>query len=390
MIVTRVETSNFRNLDDLALAPHPRFNVLCGDNAQGKTNFLEAVYMLACQRSFRAGKTVELIRFGEQRAQLRGEAEVGPLTRELKLELKPEGRRVLVDGKGRRAGSPALEGLAAVLFCPDDLWLPRGAPGDRRRFIDRAIANIWSGYTALGRDYQKTVQSRNRLLRDDSPKRSLLEVYDGQLVALGAKIIVARRRYLERLAEEFSATFARIAQSGVQALLTYQCEPEVTGAENEPQAVASALSALLERRREVELARHTTMVGPHTHDLEFSLDGQPARRFGSQGQVRAIVLAFRITQIIDSHRKLGHYPLLLLDDVSSELDPARNGYLFDFLEKISCQVFLTTTRADLVPVTENRIDFKVFNGSIERWKCPLLQLCGCATSLDSENCWLIR
>ncbi|MCA9669935.1 MAG: DNA replication and repair protein RecF, partial [Myxococcales bacterium] len=225
MIVTRVETHDFRNLQAVALDPHARFTVLCGDNAQGKTNLLEAVYLLGMRRSFRATRTSEMIRFGAEAATVRGRANVGALMRDVEVQLKADGRRVLVDGKGVRASSPKLEGLAAVLFTPDDLAVPRGSPSGRRQLLDTAIATVWPGYQQLGRDYQKTLATRNRLLREQpSGFAELLDVYDTQLAQLGAKIVAARRRYLAQLLPRFEDAFARIAHSGVRGTLSYRTD----------------------------------------------------------------------------------------------------------------------------------------------------------------------
>ena len=367
MLVERVETHCFRNLQDQAVEPHGRFNVLAGDNAQGKTNFLEAVHLVATLRPFRANRNAEVITFGRERAVVRAQVHVQPLvlTRRLEVDVGPAGKKVRSDGKAPASSASYLEGLSVVLFTPDDLQVPRGSPGPRRKLLDRSVANVWPAYVALSRDYQKVLTSRNRVLKQaPAGLRDLLEVYDQQLSELGARIAAGRVRYLRSMAEVLSETFASIARSGVTCEVVYKTSDAVTEAGVGIADLTPVLRRQLRQNLAEDMARKSTRVGPHTDDLEFLLDGRSTHSFGSQGQVRTVVLALRIAQIKDTYLKLGFHPVLLLDDVSSELDRDRNAYLFDFISKISCQTFITTTRPDLIHLEEDRMDFQVVNGSI--------------------------
>lgn len=369
MIIHSLKTLNFRNLVDQVVEPGLRFNVFFGANAQGKTNFLEAIYLVACLRSFRANRVRELIRFDEERAVVRARVEGKDLTQELEVEIKPTGRRALVDGKPTRSASSwnLSGGFNVVLFCPDDLQIPRGSPGARRRMLDRAIANLWSGYLSVARDYHKTLLSRNRLLKHHSKAidRQQLSVYDHQLAELGAKVTAARVRYLKRIGSRFSTVFSEISKTEVEGELAYLAPEEVLEVEDHKGSLVEVLLGQLHESRAEDRARQATSVGPHIHDIDFRLDQKTTRSFGSQGQVRALLLAFKITQILDCFERSGTYPVLLLDDVSSELDPQRNTYLFDFLEKITCQTFLTTTRPELVVIKEKHLYFQVIRGKIQ-------------------------
>ncbi len=366
MRVNRLETVAFRNLADQQVTPGPRFNILSGPNAQGKTNFLEAVYLSACLSSFRAQRTKEMVRFGAEEARVRAEVEIDGVRRELEVQLHGKGRRARVDGKGVRSTSSYVAGLNVVLFSPDDLQIPRGSPGARRRLLDRAIANLWPAYLALSRDYGKTLQSRNRLLKErPSRLKELLEVYDQQLAELGAKVMAGRSRYLTAIGARFSEVFAEIVRSGVQGTLDYVAPQQLLMGGDSLAALSTALLEQLRAHHSEDLGRQSTSVGPHHHDLDFRLDGRSTRSYGSQGQVRALLLAFKITQILDSYERVGRYPALLLDDVSSELDAQRTSYLFEFLTEINCQAFLTTTQAQLVLLEKERVDFRVVNGEIK-------------------------
>ncbi len=365
MIVQRVETRRFRNLVDQVVEPGARFNVLAGDNAQGKTNFLEAVNLVATLRPFRASRNAEVIAFGAERALVRATIRSMELTRELSVDVGPAGKKVRSDGKAPRSSVDYLDGLSVVLFTPDDLQVPRGSPGPRRKLLDRSVASVWPTYVALTRDYQKVLTSRNRVLKDaPAGVRDLLEVYDQQLSELGARIVAGRLRYLRSIADVLCETFASIVRSGVDCEVVYRTSDAVREAGVRIADLEPVLRQQLRDNLPEDLARRSTRVGPHTDDLEFFLDGRNTRSFGSQGQVRAVVLALRIAQIKDTHDKLGFHPVLLLDDVSSELDKDRNTYLFDFISQISCQCFLTTTRPDLIHLKEDRLDFQVVNGSI--------------------------
>jgi len=369
VIVRRLQTRAFRNLVDDVAEPHARFNVLHGDNAQGKTNIVEAIHLLLLQRSFRAGRVAEMIRFEHTAAEVAGDIDVDGLQRQVQVQLTTEGRRVVVDGKPTRAGSTKLDGLTAVLFCPADLHVPRGAPTDRRGLIDQAITTAWPGYRRLVRDYSRALAARNRLLRDHPPQLGrLLDAYDQQVATLGARLMVTRVRYLKTIEESFEQAFGRIAQTGVIGSLVYRTASALEGLQPDPVTVGAALAAELARQRAVDMARRTTSVGPHTDDIDFCLDRRSAKRFGSQGQLRSLVLAFKITQVIQGRANLGHDPVLLLDDVSSELDARRNGYLFDFLKENTAQVFITTTRPELIPIDKNILYFQIFNGSWSRRK----------------------
>ena len=366
MIVERVETHAFRNLQDQAVEPHQRFNVLAGDNAQGKTNFLEAVYLVATLRPFRANRNAEVIRFEEERAVVRARVNCRSLVRRLAVDVGPAGKKVRSDGKAPESSASYLDGLSVVLFTPDDLQVPRGSPGPRRKLLDRSVASVWPPYVALCRDYQKVLTSRNRVLKQGTPglSRDMLEVYDQQLSELGARIVAGRVRYLRSIADVLSETFAKIVRSGVNCEVVYKTSDAVAEAGVGIADLTPVLREQLRQNLGEDLARKSTRVGPHTDDIDFILDGRSTRSFGSQGQVRAAVLALRIAQIKDNHHKLGFHPVLLLDDVSSELDADRNTYLFNFISEIYCQTFITTTRPEMIHLREDRLDFQVVNGSI--------------------------
>lgn len=357
MRIHALEARQFRNLEQVLIEPHPRFNVLSGDNGQGKTNVLEAIYLLGTLRSFRAGKTEEMVRFGAAQALVRARVEKLGTQRMLEVTLAPGHKHARVDGKGARA-SDYFGGFNVVLFAPEDLRLPKGAPAGRRRFLDRAVWNAHPAYLGEVQTYEKVLRSRNAVLRDGGPD-SMLEVYDEQLARAAVAIVTRRRALVDELGPRVRAAFERVTQTGLSLQISYETTLDISNIEH------SLLERLRAERRR-DLARGSTSSGPHVDDLDLVLDEKSAKLYASQGQLRAIVLALKIAEIEFLRDNLGDSPVLLLDDVSSELDPKRNAQLFDFLKSVPCQAFITTTHRSHVLLSEERLDFHVVAGAVAR------------------------
>lgn len=377
MHVRAFSAEHFRNLTQVQLEPHPRFNVLFGDNGQGKTNILEAIYLLATLRSFRTsrpGATDELIQLGERTATVRARVEREGVERLLAVQLGGEGasrKLALVDGKAARSGE-YFGGVNAILFSPDDLRLPKGPPAQRRRFLDRAVWNSYPGYLKEVQTYERVLRSRNALLRSEGRGGSveeMLPIYDEQLASAGALIMCRRGGYLAELRPEIASAFDRVGRSGLPITVRYRGTVPLAEEDRASDAAAvgrcaDELRARLLRDRRRDQLRGFTHSGPHADDLELELAEQPAAQFASQGQLRALILALKIAEIRHLRAVLGDSPVLLLDDVSSELDPQRNQYLFEFLREIPCQAFITTTSAAHIQLAEERQDVRVEGGCV--------------------------
>lgn len=368
MYLQHLELRRFRNLDLVALGLHPRFNVLAGDNGQGKTNLLEAVYLLGTLRSFRATRLEELVGFGAERAQVWAQIERRALSRryDVDITVAPESaggratKTAKVDGKPVRAAAEYFGGFNVVLFAPEDLRLLRGPPGGRRQFLDRAVWNVAPAFLKEAQAFERVLRSRNALLRDgEEGGRELLAVYDEQFAVAGASLVARRRRYVAELQPWFHAAFERITRNGLPVELTYESALSQPDTE-----LAAELHELLRTRYRRDTQAGYTTAGPHTDDLRILLDGRPARLYASQGQLRALVLALKVAEIQHLAAALDEAPVLLLDDVSSELDPARNRFLFEFLREIAGQVFITTTNSRHVLLDVDRADFQVRAGAI--------------------------
>ena len=352
-----------RNLHPVRLEPRDRFNVFVGDNGQGKTNLLEAIFVVAALRSFRTSRLADLIAFERSEARLGARVVKDDLVRVYEVELAPGSRKVRLDGKAARPLARYFGAFNVVVFTPEDLALPRGAPGDRRRFLDRGVFNLEPAYLATATDYDKVLRTRNSVLRQAAQGalggrqvEELLAVYDAQLARYAVEIIAARTRFLETLSPELSAAFAAITRTGLAARAAY-----TSRLAGEP---AAAIEAQLRAGRARDLAAQSTQLGPHRDDVRLELDGREAGSFASQGQLRAIMLAWKTAELAVLGRMHGDLPILLLDDVSSELDPSRNEYLFEHLAQLAGQCFITTTDAAHVRIRDERADYRIKSGRI--------------------------
>jgi DNA replication and repair protein RecF len=337
--------------------------VFSGDNGQGKTNLLEAIFAVATLRSFRTAKLTDLIAFGAEQAQLGARVAKDGLTRVYELQIGQGTRRVTLDGKVVRPLSRYFGGFNVVVFTPEDLALPRAAPADRRRFLDRGVFNYRPEYLATAQDYERVLKTRNTVLRqagagaiDGRRTEEMLAVYDVQLAAFGARMIAARQDFLAIVRGELQTVFASITRTGLDASARYV----VRSAATTPDEIA----ARLRESRIKDLATSATQVGPHRDDLVFELSGREAGTYASQGQLRAIMLAWKTAELSVLGRAHGDPPILLLDDVSSELDPQRNEFLFEHLATLAGQCFITTTHPGHVLLRQHRADYRVGNGEI--------------------------
>ncbi|HEU0030955.1 MAG TPA: DNA replication/repair protein RecF [Kofleriaceae bacterium] len=352
-----------RNLQPLQLEPRERFNVFVGDNGQGKTNLLEAIFVVSTLRSFRTSRLADLVAFGRDTAKLGARVLKDHLTRVYEVELAAGSRKVRLDGKAVRPLSRYFGAFNVVVFTPEDLALPRGAPADRRRFLDRGVFNLEPAYLGVASNYDKVLRTRNSVLRQvgqgvTNPRQAdaMLDVYDEQLARLAVSTIEARSRFAATLAPELRAAFAAITRTSRVASMHYASK--LAGAS------ADEIVHQLRAGRARDLGAQSTQLGPHRDDIVLELDGREAGSFASQGQLRAIMLAWKTAELQVLGRAHGDLPILLLDDVSSELDPDRNAYLFEHLATLAGQCFITTTHGSHVLLSSERADYRIESGRI--------------------------
>jgi len=340
--------SDFRNLEKVELRPSPHATIAVGQNGQGKTNLLEAIYFLGTLKPLRPAKLAQLVRFEAPAARIEGRFLLKGAEREIAADIADGSRQAFVDGKKAASLEEYFGGVSLVAFTPDDLVVVKGGPDGRRAFLDRAVFNRFPAFLKESRVYSRALKSRNRLLKERAAP-SYLSVYDETLARVGARIWSRRRALLEELAPRASAAFAQIGRAGDDACYLYTPSNVALGSSGEAEStMESALRAALRDRTPRDQERGFTSVGPHFDDLEIRIGERSAKSFASQGQQRALVLAWKIAEIENLHQTLGYLPLLLLDDVSSELDRDRNSYLMSYLSRSGAQVFLTTTARELV------------------------------------------
>ncbi|MGE0155510.1 MAG: DNA replication/repair protein RecF [Geobacter sp.] len=329
MLLTGIRLDQYRNLAAAELRPSNQITLLHGLNGQGKTNLLEAIYLLGTGRSFRNVKTPDLIRQGMDTAVVTGQVLTGGVASEIKVQLAGKQRRVTVDGKPVQRAAELHGKLAAVVFSPDDTAMVKQGPETRRRYLDRAL---YTGKATFLRDYHeyyRTLKQRNALLRCGTTDG--LDVWSEQLVTSGTRLMEHRRQYVAQLLPLVQQHYQRLAGSRETVELAYAPDSDHRFQEQ------------LEQCRVTDLRRGTTGRGPHRDDLAFMIDGHDLKTFGSQGQQRSFVLALKLAELDHLQQTFGEPPLMLLDDIASELDRERIHNLLDFLRQRQVQVVITTT-----------------------------------------------
>jgi DNA replication and repair protein RecF len=346
----------FRNLDAVDLTPGARFNVVHGDNGQGKTNLLEAIYALATSRSFRASKPGDLVRHGAEIASVRARVREDAEVREQSVGLKTGARVARIDGKRPPSLAAYAVRTPVIVFHPGEVALSMGSGSERRRLLDRLALYVRpSSMDDLDR-YTRATRERQRALETRGPQAHDAEHWEELMVRHGVAVMEVRAEAASRLAEAAVAAFARIAAPGLALDVRYA--PSAPVAPEEYRAVLAS-------SRVADARRGGAGRGPHRDDLALAIDGRLVRGVASQGQHRAVVLSLKSAEIQVVGAARGARPVLLLDDVSSELDRARTAALFAFLREQHGQVFLTTTRPELIEIAgPGRSDFRVEGGRI--------------------------
>lgn len=368
MHLASLQLLHFRNYSELSARFSPGLNVIFGDNAQGKTNLLEAIAFLATGKSHRTSRDQELIQEGH--TALTARAAVERRTGELGLELTlghDSRKQLKINGIAEKKIARLVGNLAVVFFSPDDLQLLKGSPAGRRRFLDIELSQISQTYLYHLMSYNRTLAQRNTLLKQDPVDPALLSIYDDQLLQSGAELVVRRAEAVRRLSI-LAAQYHGLLSEGKEVLrLEYQsqgAEPEQ--APGAPEVFERLLSQMQQRRRE-EIRRQITLVGPHRDDVGFWINERDARLYGSQGQQRTAVLALKMAELQFMAEELGEYPVLLLDDVASELDPHRRHYLLNAVRE-GIQTFVTCTDLDDLMVRSWQMEHRLFRvraGTVE-------------------------
>ena len=366
MIARALELDFFRNYVHLEASFHPRMNLIYGDNAQGKTNLLEAVAYLSSARSHRARYDRELIRMGVDSAFLRGEVESGGRDYTLEARLfRGRGRQLFSNGVRLKAAAELSGILTTVLFCPEDLSLIRAGAAERRRFLDGAICQLRPRYAAALAEYGRLYEHKTRILRDWPEHPSLLQTLDDfslRMAQTGALLIHYRAHFIRKLAQHAPAIHRDFSGGREELSLRYETVSTVADPLAPPRDILQRLLEHQETHRQAELDSRQCLSGPHKDDLAVDIDGAPARQFGSQGQTRTAALSLKLAQREIFQEETGQWPVLLLDDVLSELDARRQAFVLNRIR--GGQVFITCCEEEKLEGLEQGAVFRVEDGKL--------------------------
>ncbi|MEH2160682.1 MAG: DNA replication/repair protein RecF [Nostoc sp.] len=346
MYLKTLNLRQFRNYQDQKIEFNAAKTILVGNNAQGKSNLLEAVELLATLRSHRMTRDRDLVQEGEAIAQINATLERQAGVSELTLTLRRNGRRsVAINGESIRRQMDFLGVINAVQFSSLDLDLVRGGPEGRRNWLDTLLIQLEPVYAHILQQYNHVLRQRNAFLKktQDSElitQHSELAVWDAQLATTGTRVIRRRDRAIQRLAPIASAWHASI--SGSTEILQINYVPNIPSEDNHPEEVQQAFLAKIQQRAVAEMHQGTTLVGPHRDEIELTINQTPARQYGSQGQQRTLVLALKLAELQLIEEVVKEPPLLLLDDVLAELDLSRQNQLLDAIQD-RFQTLITTT-----------------------------------------------
>ena len=346
MLLESIAAENFRNLQG-KIAFTEGLNILVGENGQGKTNWLEAIAVLADGHSFRTTRLAEAVRFGEGAAYASGVVrESVELTRTLRIAIQGNTKTLLVNGK-KEPLQRYLTNLHAVVFNSDELEIVRGGPDGRRRFLDDGIVSLHPPFVQVLADYGRVIRQKNALLQSAAEKKAPLDAtsealqpWNEQLIKLGGRIHRARVRFVERINQVLEKKLFGREELSIRYVSSLEGKGDLSDYEG-------LLSERLALRIQAELAAGYSLVGPHRDEMEISFDGHDLRKFGSSGQQRSALLLLQLANIAVFHATRGEYPLFLIDDIDAELDYRRIGQLLEFLQG-KTQLFVTTSKESFV------------------------------------------
>lgn len=372
MKVNRLLLSGYRNLKQTDFEPCPNVNIIYGNNAQGKTNLLEALWLFTGSRSFRGSKDIELKNKNESSANLKINFTAREYTNNAQIEIILN-RKAMLNNSNLESAAKLAGEFCAVIFSPEHLSLVKDSPTLRRKFIDAAICQLWPRHVALVLEFSRIIAHRNALLKDiihHSELLDTLDIWDNKLSLLSSQIIFSRLRYIKRLAQKANLVYNGISNGKEQLTLTYHNSEQIEYSIdlNDKKNALTHLNDLfnkdIRKSRQKDLSRGTTHIGPHRDDLLININGVSARQFGSQGQQRSAVLALKLAEAEVLKEQTGEPPILLLDDVMSELDKSRQSYILNSIE--GWQVFITCCDPSGFSQLKNGTVFEVIDGTITK------------------------
>ena len=367
-MIQRLFLYDFRNYEDAEIALSPGVNVFCGENAQGKTNILEAIALLSSTRLFRSPQKKDAIRFGCTQAEAAAQfvTEQRPMT--IRMTIPANGRpRIFVNDIKQKRNMDACGLIRTVLFCPEDLYLIREGAAARRRFLDTALCQLRPNYERYLAEYRRLHENKTRILKDYEENPSLLDtldVFSYRMANIGGAIIRYRAYYLRSLMQKAQEIHASISGKGESLTYRYHTVSNVENPFDAASDIGQQLWEHAQSHRAAELAAHSCLSGPHKDDLELDIGGRPAKEFASQGQVRTCALSLKLAEREMFYEDSGEYPVLLLDDVLSELDAKRQDFVLNRIEH--GQVLITCCEPEKLAAVRGGRLFRVDNGTVKQ------------------------
>ena len=352
MKILKLWLKNYRNCKNIELDFDKNKVLIIGKNAQGKTNILESIYFLSGLKSPRTATIADLIMFGQSEFSITALVNKNETDIDLDFRYDSNKKRDLKVNKVKSSIKDFKQIIKTVLFSTKDLLLLRGAPQDRRDWLDRAISQVYPAYDERLSKYDKIRVQKNNLLKNEIIDEALLDIYNEQLVITGANIIFLRKKFLREI-EKIASKKHKIISDSEEFSLRYTCPYD------EIEDICNYLKQELESRNKEEFARRQACVGPHRDDIEFSINGIDAAKFASQGQQRTLVLSLKLSELEIIRDKTGVVPILLLDDVLAELDDKRQNYLLKSIDDATQTII---TSVDTLLFEEEFLkDVKIFN-----------------------------
>lgn len=322
MHLNRLSCIDFKNLQNAEIFPEAEMNVICGENAQGKTNLIEAIWLFTGAKSFKGTKDSSFINFNKKSAKTQIDFTAFGVKYDAEIKFGDK-KTAFLNGKALKSTSNLAGKFSAVIFAPDDLGLVKEGPQIRRRFLDTAIGQLYPNYIEILKSYMRAVTQRNRIIKDykyDTSLSVMLDIFEDEIALMGEKIIKYRKNYLEIIDEFVPSIYEELSNGREKFMSVYVANS------------CDIIREKLRQSRKEDMFTGVTSVGPHRDDIKFTINNIDARNFGSQGQQRSVALALKLAQAEVTKSKCNEYPVILLDDVMSELDETRQNFVLNHIK----------------------------------------------------------
>lgn len=363
MHINSLKLINYRNYDNLTIDFNKKVNLIIGRNGQGKTNIVESISLMSIGRSFRTNKDKELIKFGEENLYCSCDFTKNDLNRKIEVVVTKGKKGIKVNGVSVKSIQELLGNLNIVVFSPEDLRLVKEGPSERRSFIDKEISQILPRYYNLLTNYNKIINQRNTLLKTNYIDKNLLDVYDYNLANFGSEIYTIRSKFIEKLSKISSNLHSNLTSNKEKLTIKYKNQLNFDGDET-IEELKSILMEKYKESRDTDIFNKNTKIGPHKDDLSIFINDIDVRLYGSQGQQRTASISLKLSEIELINQEVGDYPILILDDIFSELDRERQKMLVEKLGDV--QMFVTSADPLHINIlsSENHSIFYIENGRV--------------------------